>query len=55
MAKDALSFYDVKTKKKFETNDFEVREKTAVSTLLLSLKRAVTNAGEFYLKKMLNV
>ncbi len=27
MAKEALSFYDVKTKAKFETSDFEVREK----------------------------
>ncbi len=27
MAKDALSFYDVKTKAKFETNVYEVREK----------------------------
>jgi len=27
MAKDKLSFYDVKTKAKFETNEFEVREK----------------------------
>jgi len=27
MAKEKLSFYDVKTKAKFETADFEVREK----------------------------
>ena len=27
MAKDALSFYDVKTKNKFETAEYEVREK----------------------------
>ena len=27
MAKDALSFYDVKTKSKFEATDYEVREK----------------------------
>ena len=27
MAKDALSFYDVKTKSKFESTDYEVREK----------------------------
>ncbi|MEO1513374.1 MAG: hypothetical protein AAFV95_00120 [Bacteroidota bacterium] len=27
MAKEALSFYDVKTKAKFETSEFEVREK----------------------------
>ena len=27
MAKESLSFYDVKTKAKFETSEFEVREK----------------------------
>ncbi|MFK8104801.1 MAG: hypothetical protein AB8G15_19945 [Saprospiraceae bacterium] len=27
MAKENLSFYDVKTKAKFETSEFEVREK----------------------------
>ena len=27
MAKDSLSFYDVKTKKKFETSEYEIREK----------------------------
>ena len=27
MAKDALSFYDVKTKQKFEATEYEVREK----------------------------
>ena len=27
MAKDALSFYDVKTKTKFEATEYEVREK----------------------------
>ncbi|MEM9919859.1 MAG: hypothetical protein AAF990_17315 [Bacteroidota bacterium] len=27
MANEALSFYDVKTKSKFETSEFEVREK----------------------------
>ncbi|MFT4665623.1 MAG: hypothetical protein ACI8YQ_002341 [Polaribacter sp.] len=27
MAKDALSFYDVKTKSKFEATEYEVREK----------------------------
>ncbi len=27
MANDSLSFYDVKTKSKFETSEFEVREK----------------------------
>ena len=28
MAKEALSFYDVKSKSKFETSDYEVREKS---------------------------
>lgn len=27
MAKPKLSFYDVKTKKKFETEEYEIREK----------------------------
>ena len=27
MAKPKLSFYDVKTKKKFETDEYEIREK----------------------------
>ena len=27
MGKEKLSFYDVKTKKKFETDDFKVKEK----------------------------
>ena len=27
MAKEKLSFYDVKSKSKFETDDYEVREK----------------------------
>jgi len=28
MAKDKLSFYDVKSKSKFETTEYEVREKS---------------------------